>query len=76
MEHGILITYSWGDAEEPIQCASLKEAWEQAKQLVINEAEEAAAGWDADSIIHFDLDNNKIILNYTYDNTFCYYQCF
>lgn len=71
----IHILYSWGDREVPIEVPRDKDAWEYAKSLAIDEAENAFFEHEDEGPIgiEFFREENKIILHYQNNEGCCYY---
>lgn len=70
----IKISYSWGDTDHDIPCKTKALAWKLAEELALREKETASFEHDDCAItITFDKANWKIILHYSYDNTYCYF---
>lgn len=67
------ISYSWGDEESDQEFKSFKEAWEKAKELAVNEAEIASEEHKCEIGLSFNEEEGKIVLRYTYNITYCYY---
>lgn len=69
----IQIWYSWGDQEPPVKVPDNVDPWEYAKKLAVDEAATAQEMTDDELGMRFYEDEGKIVLHYTYDDTFCYY---
>lgn len=71
--YGIRITYSWGEKEPVIECATLEDAWRKAREDALTEAETASEGHGCEVGLEFKHSEGRITLHYTYDDEYCYY---
>lgn len=69
----IQIWYSWGDQEHPVKVPEGVDPWDYAKKLAVDEASVAQEMTDNELGLRFYEDEGRIVLHYTYDDTFCYY---
>lgn len=73
-KYGLKITYSWGDEEPLIECKTKDLAWRKAKKMAMNEAELVSEEHECEIGLSFNKEEGKIILHYTYDDEYCYYE--
>lgn len=67
------ISYSWGDEESDQEFTTFEDAWKEAKEMAINESEITSEEHECEIGLFFNKEKGKIILHYTYDDSYCYY---
>lgn len=72
-EYTLEIGYSWEEDKTTNEFDTFDEAWNTAKTLAMEEAEDSSVEWKCEIRLIIDKPNGNIYLHYTYDDTWCYY---
>lgn len=76
MKYKILINYSWGEEEDPIEIEAMckADAFNKMIDLATREAKETLSAWPEENVeIEMIPSDNKIILYYGHDHEYCIY---
>lgn len=69
------IWYSWGDIEVPVEVPEGKDAFDYMVELALEEVRITIVEDEEKATIWINEDEN-VVLNYHYDNEYCYYRIF
>lgn len=67
------IAYSWGDEESDLIFTSFDDAWTKAKLMALEEIETCNIEHDLEMGLFINKEEKRIILHYTYDDSYCFY---